>query len=182
VQLVPGPHTVPHPPQLNGSRSSSTHVVPQHDSGGGHVGPPGPPHPGALQIPPMHEAPTAHACPHDPQLSGSLFVATSHPSPTNPSQSAKPGLQLPMMHLLALHAGVAFGSGGQTRPHAPQLFTSLERLSHAVLQHVRPGGHPPVPHGPPQIPPVHALPGGQNVPHDPQFLASVSRFVSHPSV
>jgi hypothetical protein len=182
VQLVPGKHAMPQPPQLRLSRVSSTHDVPQHESGGGQLGPPGPPHPGVLQIPATHEAPAAHACPHDPQLSGSVCVLTSQPSPALRSQSANPGSQLPIAHLLAVHAGVACGSGGQTFPHPPQLFTSPERLSHVALQHVSPGGHPPVPHGPAHKPPLHDDPVGHVVPHDPQCVGSVSRFVSQPSL
>jgi hypothetical protein len=62
--------------------------------------------------------------PHVPQLFGSVPVEVSQLVPGLPGQWAKPGLQLPTVHMPCTHAGVPFVVV-QMLPHAPQLFGSF---------------------------------------------------------
>jgi hypothetical protein len=62
--------------------------------------------------------------PHVPQLFGSVLVLVSHPLAQLPSQSKKPGLHPPQLHMPEMHWGVAFGME-QTTPQAPQLPMSV---------------------------------------------------------
>ena len=67
---------------------------------------------------------TEQVVPHAPQLS-TVRTLVSQPFVGFSSQSLNPALQDPTSHVPPLHAGVPFAVE-QTRPHAPQLFTSLD--------------------------------------------------------
>jgi hypothetical protein len=70
-----------------------------------------------------------HAVVQLPQCAGSPRLA-SHPFEADPSQSAKPGAHA-MPHVIAVHAGDAFGAVAQAVPHAPQFIGSFARsISH----------------------------------------------------
>jgi hypothetical protein len=88
-----------------------------------------------------------------------------------------------MPHVLALHVGVAFGSGGHTFPHRPQLFGSDEVIAQIAPQHSVPSGHiVPPPHRGTQRPPEHTRSPAHARPHEPQFTLSDTRSVSQPFI
>jgi hypothetical protein len=112
-----------------------------------------------------------HFRPQPPQLLPSLAPLTSHPVVGMPSQSKKPALHdeiaqapaspapwaqvheaLPPMHFLV---------------HPPQLFTSVDSLTH-VPPHMARGG----PHT--HIPPLQVEPVGHGLPHPPQLAGSLA--------
>jgi len=64
VQLCPGLHCLPQPPQFFGSTSTLTQALSQEL-----VSPPQP------QAPLRHEAPAPHSLPHAPQFEGSVLVS-----------------------------------------------------------------------------------------------------------
>jgi hypothetical protein len=128
-------------------------------------------------------APAAQRTLHPPQLFTSPPRFTSQPLPTMPSQFANPREHAPMLHVLELHEGVAFGSGGQTLPHMPQLFTSDEVIAHDDPQHCVPGGHiAPEPQRGTHRPAEHTRSPGHARPHEPQFRLSDWRSVSQPFI
>lgn len=81
-----------------------------------------------------------HTRPQAPQFLGSAARLVSQPSAGFWLQSAKPELQVPMVHTPATHLVVALGSE-QTRPQAPQLLGSVLTLTQVVPQLTKPGGH-----------------------------------------
>jgi hypothetical protein len=77
--------------------------------------------------PAAHEAaPPAelHALLQRPQWAVLVSTFTSQPFESTPSQFAKPALHEAIEHVPLEHVGVALASA-QTRPQAPQLFTSV---------------------------------------------------------
>jgi len=79
----------------------------------------------------------AHAIPQPPQCSTVARVSTSQPLAAMPSQSPRPGSQLPIPHAPAAQAPVAL-AGAQAVPQAPQ-WAALTRVStHPPLQQVSP--------------------------------------------
>ena len=74
------------------------------------------------QVPPEQTWPAGQLVPQVPQLPLSACVLTSQPLAATPSQSAKPGAQVPMAQALAAQVAVACGRT-QARPQAPQLVT-----------------------------------------------------------
>lgn len=115
------------------------------------------------------------AFPQAPQLLRSFWILVSQVAVRYPLQLAKPALQVPTVHWPPKQMPVPFGTGGQTFPQAPQLFTSLPRLVQVPLQAVCPAGQV-VWHAPFE----HCMPPGHALPHAPQLLESVCRFVSQP--
>jgi hypothetical protein len=69
-----------------------------------------------------------HTVPQALQLAGSPAVLISQPLNARWSQSAYPGLHVPMRQIEPVHEGVAC-AGAHTRPQAPQLFGSLVVLT-----------------------------------------------------
>src|SRR5437763_13914179 len=74
--------------------------------------------------PPMHPgvpfATAPHVLPQAPQLLASVARFFSQPSAATPLQSAQGALHMPMPHVPALQAAVAFDGIGHTLPHRPQ--------------------------------------------------------------
>jgi hypothetical protein len=89
MQVLPAPQTRPHPPQLFGSLSGSTHVIPHMIRGGTHVVPP--------HTPPVHVWPSAHTWPQAPQLRGSVS-RFAHPIPQRDCGGMQIDPQPPRMH------------------------------------------------------------------------------------
>jgi hypothetical protein len=80
-----------------------------------------------------------HTLPHTPQLSGFAPILISHPLRGLPSQSANPGL-----HVIPQTPEEQVGvppTEEHTFPHAPQLFTSVDRLKQFPEQYEVPAGH-----------------------------------------
>ncbi len=99
----------------------------------------------------------AQAAPQAPQFDGSLPMLSSQPLAGLRSQSAKPALQV-KPQVPAAQLAVALARGGQTVPHAPQLFGSVLRLVQLPEQLVSPDAQvttqAPAEH---TWPPVHAV-------------------------
>src|SRR5579871_1300312 len=122
--------------------------------------------------------------PQLPQWLGSMLVLTSQPLATTPSQSAKPALQLPILHTPPTHAGVPLGTT-QTVLQPPQWFGSLLVLvsqpSVGLLsQSEKPGLQLPILHTPPAHAGV-ALGTTHTLPQLPQWFGSPLVLVSQPS-
>ena len=75
-------------------------------------------------FPPLHVCPAGHTNPHLPQLLESVRRFTSQPFQLFWSQSPQPLEQVKVQSPLK-HVAAAFGSDGQTDPHAPQLRESV---------------------------------------------------------
>jgi hypothetical protein len=80
-----------------------------------------------LHCPPRQLSLASQTRPQRPQLFRSVFRSVSHPSLVTPLQLSKPGLQV-KRHWPFLQRRVAFGTLGQTLPHAPQLSSSFRSL------------------------------------------------------
>jgi hypothetical protein len=130
-----GWQTLPQVPQLSGSLWVLAQSAPQQLSLPGQAlpTPQGPTH-----WPPEHVSPPGQALPQVPQFCGSVDRLTSQPSPTRPSQSAKPGSQLMMVHAEPEHPGTALAKGPQTTPQPPQFCGSLVVSEQMGVQHVSP--------------------------------------------
>src|SRR3569623_3014858 len=113
-QPLPGPHFVPHAPQLASSSPLLTHLLPHAASGAGHV----PVQPFDTQ----YGLPAGHTLPHAPQLFGSTDVMMHWPP-----HSVWPNGH---SHWPALHCWPA----PQACPHAPQFAESLSRFAHEPPQ------------------------------------------------
>jgi len=111
---------------------------------------------------------------HAPQLLGSLETAVSQPSAGLALQSAKPALQDTSVHVPFVQVAVAWAKL-QWLPQAPQLLTSVLRLTQVPLQAVWPEGHW-LKHWPAwqEVPDAHTLL------HAPQLLLSLLRFTQLP--
>jgi len=111
---------------------------------------------------------------HAPQLLGSLETAVSQPSAGLALQSAKPALQDTSVHVPFVQVAVAWAKL-QWLPQAPQLLTSVLRLTQVPLQAVWPEGHW-LKHWPAwqEVPDAHTLL------HAPQLLLSLVRFTQLP--
>ena len=124
-----------------------------------------------------------HVTPHPPQLDALVCVLVSQPFAVDPSQFAKPKLQLAMPQTPAVQDGAAFVTA-HALPHAPQLPTS------AVVAVSQPFDAIPsqLPHPASQAPKTHALAehepawcGREHLlPHVPQLVADDVRSVSQP--
>jgi hypothetical protein len=68
MQTEPGPHTLPHAPQLD-AVDNEVHAPPHTPCPVGH----------AVQMPDAHIWPVTHALPHAPQLAGSFAVDVHTP-------------------------------------------------------------------------------------------------------
>jgi hypothetical protein len=82
-QRAPDGHAMPHPPQLRGSLSKSTHVAPHGICVPVHTGGPPPVH-----VPMEQSAPFRHAEPHAPQFAGS-WTGSTHRAPHAMSGAAQ---------------------------------------------------------------------------------------------
>ena len=140
------------------------------------------PLPPQVQPPLTHVSPLAQTCPHAPQLLGSLLMLVSQPLVRLLlSQSAKPGLQVPLQTPLA-QLGVML-LDEQTLPHPPQLLASVFRLVSQPLAGLPLQLPKPALQVMPQTPieqnavPLVEL---QTWPHAPQLVGSVVRLVSQP--
>jgi hypothetical protein len=119
------------------------------------------------QAPPVHVvvafATVAHELLHDPQREGVEFKFVSQPFIALASQSPHPALHV-KPHAPPEQVVIALARDGQTLPHEPQWFTSIERFTHVIPQSVCP---PPQPLT--QLPPEHiGVPPEQTRPHIPQ--------------
>ncbi len=120
---------------------------------------------------------------HIPQFPVSVWTFTSQPFIGLPSQSAKPGLHVPIAHVPERHTGVALGSE-QALPQLPQCIVlevvSTQLSPQRTAGAVQPDTHMPIPavsHT--GVVPEHARP------HRPQFVTESSRasqpFIALPS-
>jgi hypothetical protein len=124
-------------------------------------------HEAIVHIPPVQAGVAfggIHTVPHPPQLLVVLRLV-SHPLAGFIPQSAKPALHEAIVHIPPVQAGVVFGGGIHAVPHAPQLLTSFEVLTHAVPQRVSPAGQV-------QVPLTHASPIRHTCAHIPQLFGS----------
>jgi hypothetical protein len=138
-----------------------------------------------VHTPLEHTVPPGHTLPHDPQLPPLARTLTSQPFAGLPSQSAKPGLQVPIAHVPAAQLALAFGNE-HVMPHPPQSFTSLPRVAVSQpsaglpLQSPQPLAHAPTTHAPAE----HAFTvtcGSAHAPAQlPQWLTSVCSFTQLP--
>jgi hypothetical protein len=114
--------------------------------------------------------------PQPPQLLPSIAPFTSHPSVGLPLQSKKPVLHDETAHAPASPALVAQDHEALPPTHffpqLPQLFTSVDSLTHAPLHMTKGALHT-------HDPPLHVEPLGHTLPHAPQLALSlvVSRHV-----
>jgi hypothetical protein len=127
-----------------------------------------------------------HTWPQVPQLPALVLVLTSQPSSCLLLlQSANPALQTPAWHDEDEHARVMFALE-QLRPQAPQLLTSLAKLTSQPSVRRLPLQSPnPFAQAPTQLPVEHAGAGTwldeHTAPHEPQLIGSVAVLTSHPS-
>jgi hypothetical protein len=110
-------------------------------------------------------------------------MSVSHPSTGVLLQSLKPGSQLAMPQLPAVHLGAPLALVHML-PHEPQFWSSISTfVSHPLLAEPSQSLKP-VRHVTPQWPALHVGVAcgdwGQTLPHIPQFCASVSRLITHP--
>ena len=148
-QVVPPRQTRPQPPQFALSEAGFTQVAPHRSSPGEHAHPP-----------PAQDAPFGHCVLQAPQCAG--FVRRSTHALLQ-SESAAPASSVPQLALQVppLQTG-APPIGGQTFPHAPQLFGSFWVWKQTLLQRI------PWKHW--QVPPWHVVPAPHSVPQAPQLL------------
>ncbi len=117
THALPDGHALPQNPQFAASLVVSMQTAPQHVSFAGH--------PLVAQVsdvhsPLTHDSPSAHALPHVPQSLASVPRFASQPSASTWSQSANPAEHALIAHWLAAQVTLAFSTGVQTVPHAPQ--------------------------------------------------------------
>jgi hypothetical protein len=181
THVAPLGQTIAHPPQLFGSVAVEAHPVVQQvcPTEQLHTG-------GAPQLVPEQHCPSRHwvdpagqARPHPPQLFRSLVVSV-HPA----VQQLSPFTQLQMggvvqpcdvQHRLSWHPKVPTG---HTRPHPPQLLTSLVVSVQFPLQHESLCAHGPHAGGgggklSRHAPLMHVWSAWQTMPHAPQLLGSL---------
>ncbi len=135
----------------------------------------------------MHTCPAAHARPHIPQFAASLRTSRSHPVAVLPSQSPNPAVHA-NVHIAAAHPAVVFGAPvpGHTRPHTPQLRTSVASVaSHPLASIVSQFANPVLHDASEHVPAAHVptpFAGAHARPHAPQCITLVAGLVSHPFV
>ncbi len=127
--------------------------------------------------PSEHDAPAfakLHTRPHEPQFATLTSVFTSQPSGSSMLQSANPrlhtGVQFP-----ALQNGAEFARVAHTRPHTPQLASSVAGLTH-IAPHRSVGGE----QIDVQVPLLQTWPTVHRRPHTPQLLLSIRVSTSQP--
>jgi hypothetical protein len=126
-----------------------------------------------------------HALVHVPQWSTDDPSATSQPLAALPSQSAKPALQAPTLHVPLRQAGLALAGAEHTVPQAPQARTEDARsasqpFAGSPSQSANPVRHAPSPHTPEPQDAEALAGGGQLVAHAPQWSGALPRLVSQP--
>ncbi|MFO0560349.1 MAG: hypothetical protein U0269_20195 [Polyangiales bacterium] len=117
---------------------------------------------------------------HAPQFIALVRVSTSQPLAGFMSQSAKPALQRTPQAPSA-HVAAALGPAEQTRPHIPQLFTSVVASTHETIpplvQRMLGSGQ-----SKRHVPAPHICPAGHALPHAPQFIGLDRVSASQPLV
>jgi hypothetical protein len=127
---------------------------------------------------------TVHVLPQPPQVPTSAAVFASHPSSKSPLQSAKPGLQLPIVQAPPAQAATALG-GRQALPQVPQLATLVAMLTSqpsatVPLQLANPAAQLPTAHWP-EVHAGAACGTEQTLPHVPQLAGSLPSAVQEPA-
>lgn len=177
----PTPQTRPHAPQFVGSFETS--VSQPRLPGEQSAKPPSHTttlHVPARQVPVVTFGRLLQTLPQKPQFAESVVVAVSQPSAALPLQSAKPGLQLAIVHAPPVHAGVPFGIM-QTWQLAPQAVTDVGEASQPLDATRSQSWKPPV-HAvieqPPDAQAQVALPPEHARPQLPQFVTLLDVLVS----
>lgn len=139
-------------------------------------------HVGAVHTPSSQLLPEGHTRPHAPQLFRSVLLLVSQPSACTPLQSAKPALQLAILHAPAKQAGTPLGTE-HTLPHRPQLAVLVRSASHPFDARPSQSANPAT-HVKPQALPLHvgvACAGvGHTAPHAPHDVVVFVVFTSQP--